>query len=71
LLSPDLAAGVRHVKGAKRLGMRLGNWFTPAQGKQLLGLPDLTSVKGKRNFAMLAVLLGCGLRRGDVRRCQQ
>jgi integrase len=49
LLSPDLAAGVRRVKGAKRLGMRLGNWLTPAQGKQLLGLPDVTSVKGKRN----------------------
>jgi len=27
LLSPDLAAGVRRVKGAKKLGMRLGNWF--------------------------------------------
>ncbi len=36
LLSPDLAAGVRRVKGAKRLGMRIGNWLTPAQGKQLL-----------------------------------
>jgi hypothetical protein len=53
LLSPDLAAGVRRVKGAKRLGMRIGNWLTPAQGKQLLGLPDVTSVKGSRNFAML------------------
>jgi integrase len=68
LLSPDLAAGVRRVKGAKRLGMRLGNWLTPAQGKQLLGLPDVTSIKGCRNFAMLAVLLGCGLRRGELTR---
>jgi|SRR5580692_9021612 hypothetical protein len=25
LLSPDLAAGIRRVKGAKKLGMRLGN----------------------------------------------
>src|ERR1035441_8923419 len=66
LLSPDLAAGIRRVKGAKRLGMRLGNWLTPAQGKQLLELPDLASVRGKRNFAMLAVLLGCGLRRAEL-----
>jgi len=58
LLSPDLAAGVRRVKGAKRLGMRIGNWLTPAQGKQLLGLPDVTSVKGSRNFAMLARAAG-------------
>jgi hypothetical protein len=28
LLSPELAAGIRRVKGAKKLGMRLGNWLT-------------------------------------------
>lgn len=28
LLSPDLAAGIRHVRGAKKLGVRLGNWLT-------------------------------------------
>jgi hypothetical protein len=28
ILSPDLAAGIRRVKGAKKLGMRLGNWLT-------------------------------------------
>ena len=27
LLSPDLAAGIRRVKGAKRLGVRVGNWL--------------------------------------------
>src|ERR1035438_9895124 len=26
LLSPDLASGIRRVKGVKKLGMRLGNW---------------------------------------------
>jgi integrase len=66
LLSPDLAASIRRVKGAKRLGIRLGNWLTPAQGKQLLNAPDQASVKGKRNYAMLAVLLGCGLRRSEL-----
>jgi hypothetical protein len=28
LLSPELAAGIRRVKGAKRLGTRIGNWLT-------------------------------------------
>ncbi|MGA7410049.1 MAG: site-specific integrase [Bryobacteraceae bacterium] len=32
LLSPDLAAGIRRVKGAKRLGVRIGNWLTVEQG---------------------------------------
>ncbi len=27
LLSPELAAGIQRVKGAKRLGVRIGNWF--------------------------------------------
>ena len=36
LLSPDLAAGIRRVKGAKRLGVRIGNWLTAEQGNRLL-----------------------------------
>src|SRR5271155_2081956 len=68
LLSPDLAAGIRRVKGAKRLGIRLGNWLTSTQGRELLGVPDRASVKGKRNYAKLAVLLGCGLRRSELTR---
>ena len=28
LLSADLAAGIRRVKGVKKLGIRLGNWLT-------------------------------------------
>ena len=28
LLSPELAAGIRRVKGLKKLGVRLGNWLT-------------------------------------------
>ena len=36
LLSPELAAGVRGVKGAKRVGVRLGNWLSAEQVKELL-----------------------------------
>jgi site-specific recombinase XerD len=36
LLSPELAAGIRRVKGAKRLGTRVGNWLTLDQAKSLL-----------------------------------
>src|SRR5665811_1290938 len=41
LLSPDLAAGIRRVKGAKRLGVRLGNWLSSEEAKALLGAPDV------------------------------
>ena len=36
LLSPELAAGIRRVKGAKKLGVRLGNWLTAEQARNLL-----------------------------------
>src|SRR5580658_2231381 len=36
LLSPELAAGIRRVKGAKRLGTRIGNWLTADQCRSLL-----------------------------------
>ena len=66
LLSPDLAVGIRCVKGAKKLGMRLGNWLTVEEGRTLWQLPNRHTVKGKRDRAILAVLLGCGLRRREV-----
>jgi len=66
LLSPELAAGIRRVKGVRRLGVRLGNWLTPDQGRRLLTRRTPTTPRELRDHAMLAVLIGCGLRRGEL-----
>jgi site-specific recombinase XerD len=66
LLSADLSAGICRVKGVKNLGVRLGNWLTADQGKVLLQAPDQHRLKGKRDLAMLSLLLACGLRRHEV-----
>jgi site-specific recombinase XerD len=66
LLSPELAAGIRRVKGARRLGVRLGNWLTAEQARTLWQLPNAETVKGKRDRAILSILLGCGLRRREL-----
>src|ERR1700678_1808100 len=66
LLSADLAAGIRRVKGVKKLGVRLGNWLTAEQGAALWQAPDIAHLKGKRDRALLSLLLACGLRRHEV-----
>jgi len=66
LLSADLAAGIRRVKGAKRFGVPVGNWLTAEQGKRLLLAADGPTLRGKRDYATLAILLGCGLRRAEL-----
>jgi site-specific recombinase XerD len=66
LLAPELAAGIARVKGAKSIGVRVGNWLSLRQAQTLLNAPDVATKKGLRDRAMLAVLLGCGLRRSEV-----
>jgi site-specific recombinase XerD len=66
LLSSDLAAGIRRVKGVRNLGVRLGNWLTAEQSIALWQAPNPEKLKGKRDRALLAMLLACGLRRHEA-----
>ena len=66
MLSPELAASIRRVKGVKKLGVRLGNWLTADEARRLWQTPDPDTLKGKRDRAILAILLGCGLRRREL-----
>lgn len=63
LLSPDLAAGIRRVKGAKRLAVRIGNWLSADEAKALLRHSLSDGLRGKGDRAILAILIGCRLRR--------
>src|ERR1700755_3535115 len=56
LWAPELAAGITRVKGAKAKGVRVGNWLSVQQAQKLLNAPDVTTKKGLRDRAMLAVL---------------
>ena len=66
LLVPELAQGISRVKSVKSTGIRVGNWLSQRQAQTLLSAPDITTVAGLRDRAILAVLLGCGLRRSEV-----
>src|SRR6185369_14459460 len=66
LLSPELVAGIRRVRGVKQLGFRLGNWLSAQESAELLNKTPLESLRGKRDSAIVALLLGCGLRRSEL-----
>ena len=66
LLAAEIAAGITKVPGVKQAGVRAGNWLTRDQAQQLLRLPDVTTAKGRRDQALLALLIGCGLRRSEL-----
>jgi len=58
LLDDGLAIGILSVKGVKRLGVRIGQWLSLQQPEKLLNQPDVGTLKGLRDCAVLAVLLG-------------
>jgi len=66
LLAPALASGIARVKGVASKDVRLGNWLSLKQAQALLNAPDVATMKGLRDRAIIAVLLGCGLRRSEV-----
>jgi integrase len=54
---------------AKRLparGVRVGNWLTEAQVRKLLAVPDRKTLRGKRDYCILALLVGCALRVAEL-----
>lgn len=61
-----IANGVSRVRGVTSHGVRAGNWLTKKQAQALLNAPDTTTLKGLRDRAILAVLMGGGLRRSEV-----
>jgi site-specific recombinase XerD len=65
-LSPELVTGIRRVKGVKQLGRKIGNWLTGSQAQELLNAAPQNTLLGRRDRAMLGLLLGCGLRRSEV-----
>jgi site-specific recombinase XerD len=66
LLSPELAAGISRVKGVKQLGFRSGNWLSVEQSSEVLKHACGSTMRAKRDYAMLAMLFGCGFRRSEL-----
>lgn len=65
-LSAELAIGIRRVKGVKHLGRRIGNWLTGDQAQELLNAVSQGTPRGRRDAAVIGLLLGCGVRRSET-----
>ncbi len=60
------AAQIGRIKARRITGTRSGKWLTRDQAQRLLQAPDRTTVQGRRDSVVLALLLGCGLRRDEA-----
>lgn len=65
-LPQTIANGITRVKGIRMEGVRIGNWLNKKQAQELINAPDTQSLKGLRDRAILAVMIGSGLRRSEV-----
>jgi integrase len=66
LIGIEEAANLTDVPNIRQTGKRLGNWLTREQAKELLAVPDRSRLKGKRDYVIIALLVGCALRRQEL-----
>jgi integrase len=66
MIGLEEAANLTDVPNVRQKGTRLGNWLTREQAKELLAVPDRSKLKGKRDYVILALLVGCALRRQEL-----
>jgi integrase len=65
-VSRELGDDLLELKALPNRGNRTGNWLDRDQVRLLLAVPDRKTKKGKRDYCILAVLVGCGLRRDEL-----
>ena len=66
MLGVEEATNLTDVPNIRQQGTRLGNWLTREQAKEILAVPDRSTLKGKRDYVILALLVGCALRRQEL-----
>jgi integrase len=66
MIGAEEAANLTEVPNIPQKGTRLGNWLTRDQARELLAVPDRSTLKGKRDYVILAILVGCALRREEL-----
>ncbi len=66
LIPYEQAERMASVESVRQKGERLGNWLSRGDAQRLLDAPNTETLKGKRDRAILALMLFCGLRRSEI-----
>lgn len=66
MIGREEADNLTDISNVRQKGTRLGNWLTREQAKELLAVPDRSKLKGKRDYVIIALLVGCALRRQEL-----
>ena len=66
LLSSVEAAAIQRVRGEKISGVRMGTWIQKEEVDRVLLTADRSNIRGKRDYAMLAILFATGIRRREL-----
>jgi integrase len=66
MIGSERAASLTDIPNVRPRRIRLANWLSLEQAKELLAVPDRSTLKGKRDYVILALLVGCALRRNEL-----
>src|SRR3984885_10682048 len=66
MIGLEEAANLTDIPNVRQKGTRLGNWLTREHAKERLAVPDRSKLKGKRDYVIIALLVGSALRRLEL-----
>ena len=66
VISTEQAKAIRKIKQLRYYRIPAGRALSPTESKELLKEPDANDMKGARDKAIIALMIGCGLRREEV-----
>ena len=65
-ISQEIAESIQSVPTVTLTGRRTGRWLTKDEVLALLDQPDTSTIMGQRDFTVIALMVGCGMRRAEV-----
>lgn len=66
VLSDYVARGIAEIENLHDYGSHVGIWLSQEDARDLLDTPDQSTLKGKQERVIIALLMGSGLRRSEA-----